>query len=283
MTHSLLPLHIVIPHPSPPSKTLQPLLLLKFRNPALKKKNPKYIHQSFAATQKKNGLIFPPRRPERPSRRSLRPPQIHPPNRLRRRNGTLHLPPAMLSISLCLTSPFPTPTLPGCRRPHLRRPAVHSRRQRLLPGRPDALHPAVPRRPGRVDARRRRSVPRPHARRRPGPRRTRPSHPGRLVCAVRKRHGGPDGGDDEEQDSVSGLRALGSGLCRSGGGGAEEGGFWLIFCGNRGYVALAVAWEGDGTVTREVETGLGGDREGNMVAFAVEGLKFLRDVVKGER
>ena len=32
--------------------------------------------------------------------------------------------------------------------------------------------------------------------------------------------------------------------------------------------------------TREVETGLGGDREGNMVAFAEEALKLLRDIVK---
>lgn len=48
-----------------------------------------------------------------------------------------------------------------------------------------------------------------------------------------------------------------------------------------GYVALAVASE-KGTVTREVETGLGGDREANMVRFAVEGLKLVRDVIKGE-
>ncbi|KAF6228497.1 hypothetical protein HO133_008227 [Letharia lupina] len=47
-----------------------------------------------------------------------------------------------------------------------------------------------------------------------------------------------------------------------------------------GYVALAVATE-KATSTKEAETGLGGDREGNMVAFAVEGLKLLRDVIKG--
>ena len=35
------------------------------------------------------------------------------------------------------------------------------------------------------------------------------------------------------------------------------------------------------TSTREVETGLGGDREANMVAFAAEGLKLLRDAIKG--
>ncbi|MCJ1236224.1 hypothetical protein MMC14_004202 [Varicellaria rhodocarpa] len=48
-----------------------------------------------------------------------------------------------------------------------------------------------------------------------------------------------------------------------------------------GYVALAVATE-QGTYTREAETGLGGDRQKNMVAFALEGLKLLRDVLKGE-
>ena len=37
-----------------------------------------------------------------------------------------------------------------------------------------------------------------------------------------------------------------------------------------------------GTVTKEVETGLEGNREGNMVAFAEEALKLLRDVVKGD-
>jgi hypothetical protein len=47
------------------------------------------------------------------------------------------------------------------------------------------------------------------------------------------------------------------------------------------YVALAVSSE-KGTETREVETGLGTDREQNMVRFAVEGLKLVRDVIKGE-
>jgi nicotinamide mononucleotide (NMN) deamidase PncC len=46
-----------------------------------------------------------------------------------------------------------------------------------------------------------------------------------------------------------------------------------------GYVALAVASEA-GTVTREVETGTN-DREVNMVQFAVEGLKLVRDTIKG--
>lgn len=48
-----------------------------------------------------------------------------------------------------------------------------------------------------------------------------------------------------------------------------------------GYVALAVSCE-KGTFTREVETGLGGDRVGNMVRFAEEGLKLVRDVITGE-
>jgi hypothetical protein len=53
----------------------------------------------------------------------------------------------------------------------------------------------------------------------------------------------------------------------------------MLHC--RGYVALAVATD-RGTFTRELSTGLGGDREKNMVAFAVEALKLLRDVVKGD-
>jgi hypothetical protein len=47
-------------------------------------------------------------------------------------------------------------------------------------------------------------------------------------------------------------------------------------------VALAVARDGGETVTREVETG-SKDREENMVRFAVEGLKVLRDVMQGEK
>lgn len=49
-----------------------------------------------------------------------------------------------------------------------------------------------------------------------------------------------------------------------------------------GYVALAVAIDSQKTITKEVETGLEGDREANMVAFADEALKLLRDAVKGE-
>lgn len=47
-----------------------------------------------------------------------------------------------------------------------------------------------------------------------------------------------------------------------------------------GYVALAVAKDGGETVTREVETG-SSDRESNMVRFALEALKLLKDVMKG--
>jgi len=46
-----------------------------------------------------------------------------------------------------------------------------------------------------------------------------------------------------------------------------------------GYVALAVA-SPLGTFTREVETGLGENREANMVAFTVETLTLVRDVIR---
>jgi hypothetical protein len=46
-------------------------------------------------------------------------------------------------------------------------------------------------------------------------------------------------------------------------------------------VALAIARDGGETVTREVETG-SSDREGNMQRFALEGLKLVRDVIKGQ-
>lgn len=48
-----------------------------------------------------------------------------------------------------------------------------------------------------------------------------------------------------------------------------------------GYVALAVDCE-RGTFVRELNTGLGPDRTGNMVQFAVEALKFLKEVISGE-
>ena len=48
-----------------------------------------------------------------------------------------------------------------------------------------------------------------------------------------------------------------------------------------GYCALAVDCERGGFV-REVETGLGGERVGNMVTFAVEALTLLKNVIEGE-
>jgi hypothetical protein len=46
-------------------------------------------------------------------------------------------------------------------------------------------------------------------------------------------------------------------------------------------VAVAVSTE-QGTYKRELDTGLGKDRQANMVAFAVEALTLLRDVLKGD-
>ncbi|KAF1809051.1 hypothetical protein P152DRAFT_404099 [Eremomyces bilateralis CBS 781.70] len=48
-----------------------------------------------------------------------------------------------------------------------------------------------------------------------------------------------------------------------------------------GYVALAVSSE-KGTATKELNTGLGGDREANMVAFAIEAMRLVKEVLKGE-
>lgn len=52
-----------------------------------------------------------------------------------------------------------------------------------------------------------------------------------------------------------------------------------------GYVALAVVDESGKAYTREVETGVpkgDGQREANMTRFAIEALKLLRDVIKGD-
>jgi hypothetical protein len=46
-------------------------------------------------------------------------------------------------------------------------------------------------------------------------------------------------------------------------------------------VFIAVAAP-SGSYTREIDTGYGDDREKNMVGFAEEGLKLLRDVIKGD-
>lgn len=50
----------------------------------------------------------------------------------------------------------------------------------------------------------------------------------------------------------------------------------------RGYVALAVASERE-VVSREHDTGFGGDRTGNMVVFACEALKLLKEVINDGR
>ncbi|KAL3423506.1 hypothetical protein PVAG01_05253 [Phlyctema vagabunda] len=46
-----------------------------------------------------------------------------------------------------------------------------------------------------------------------------------------------------------------------------------------GYVALAIATDKGEVFTKELDTGLGTDREANMVAFAHEGLLFLKEVI----
>ena len=52
----------------------------------------------------------------------------------------------------------------------------------------------------------------------------------------------------------------------------------LSFC-SPGRVALAVASKSGQVITRVVDTGLGNDRERNMVAFAEHALYLLRDVL----
>jgi len=49
-----------------------------------------------------------------------------------------------------------------------------------------------------------------------------------------------------------------------------------------GRVALAIASKSGPVITRTVDTGLGNDREANMVAFAEHALRLLRDVLTGE-
>ncbi|KUI55828.1 CinA-like protein [Cytospora mali] len=48
--------------------------------------------------------------------------------------------------------------------------------------------------------------------------------------------------------------------------------------GQPGYVALAVVGD-NGTLSRDLNTGLGGDRPANMVAFAVEALKLVEEFI----
>lgn len=46
-----------------------------------------------------------------------------------------------------------------------------------------------------------------------------------------------------------------------------------------GYIALAVVSE-KGTLSRDLNTGLGGDRTANMVAFAVAALKLVEEFIR---
>ena len=48
------------------------------------------------------------------------------------------------------------------------------------------------------------------------------------------------------------------------------------FC--RGYVALAVVGD-KGALSKDLDTGLGTDRQANMVAFAVEALKLVKEYI----
>jgi len=48
-----------------------------------------------------------------------------------------------------------------------------------------------------------------------------------------------------------------------------------------GYVAVAVS-TASGTYSRDLDTGVGTDREKNMIAFAVEALKLVKEVINGE-
>lgn len=50
-------------------------------------------------------------------------------------------------------------------------------------------------------------------------------------------------------------------------------------CPRSGYIALAVVSE-KGTLSRDLNTGLGTDRAGNMVAFAVEALKLVEEFIR---
>lgn len=52
----------------------------------------------------------------------------------------------------------------------------------------------------------------------------------------------------------------------------------LAHVSDSGYVALAVAGPG-GTEKKDLDTGKGTDRDANMLAFAIEALKMVKDVV----
>jgi hypothetical protein len=56
----------------------------------------------------------------------------------------------------------------------------------------------------------------------------------------------------------------------------------LIKSPHRGYVALAVSGGPKGTVSKDLNTDCGNDRTKNMVAFAVEALKLVKEVISGD-
>lgn len=47
-----------------------------------------------------------------------------------------------------------------------------------------------------------------------------------------------------------------------------------------GYVALAVASEHGETLATELDTGNGGDREKNMITFAVKALELVKEAIE---
>jgi hypothetical protein len=47
---------------------------------------------------------------------------------------------------------------------------------------------------------------------------------------------------------------------------------------NRGYVALAVVGD-NGTLSKDLDTGLANDRQANMVAFAVAALRLVQEYI----
>ncbi|KAF2487145.1 hypothetical protein BDY17DRAFT_319707 [Neohortaea acidophila] len=95
-----------------------------------------------------------------------------------------------------------------------------------------------------------------------------------------------DNYDGPTQDVVKGLAAhvrkdLGSTYTIAESGTAGPSGSGKAPNRQPGYVALAVDCD-RGSFARELDTGLGGDRVGNMLRFTVEALTLLRDVIEGK-
>lgn len=53
---------------------------------------------------------------------------------------------------------------------------------------------------------------------------------------------------------------------------------WALTKTERGYVALAVVGE-NGSLSRDLDTGFGSDRQANMVAFAVGALQLVKEFI----